>query len=80
VRESKSYRVGISDQTPAPDFSVKHGLLMVSNRQLAEYRVLLVDQGAAGDDTLWLNPAQAKILNVGEGDTIRAVALRPKEL
>ena len=80
VRESKTYRVGISDQTPAPDFSVKHGLLMVSNRQLSEYRVLLVDQGAAGDDTLWLKPAQANILNVGEGDTVRAVSLRPKEL
>jgi len=80
VRESKVYRVGISDQTPAPDLSAKHGLLMVSNRELADYRVLLVHQGAAGDDTLWLNPAQATVLNVSEGDTVRAVSLRPKEL
>ena len=80
VRESKTYQVGMSDQTPAPNLSVKQGLLMISNRQLGEYRVLLVDQGAAGDDTLWLNPAQATILNVGAGDTVRAVSLRPKEL
>lgn len=79
VRESRILRVGISEKSPAPDLADKHGLLMVSNRELENYRVLLVSKGAAGDDTLWLSKAQADILKVTDGDTVRAVALRPTE-
>ncbi|MEJ2043065.1 MAG: arginine N-succinyltransferase [Reinekea sp.] len=79
VRESKVLRAGISEQTPAPDLSDKHGLLLVSNRQYEDYRVLLVNRKAAGNDTLWLTQQQADILNVNEGGTLRAVSLRPTE-
>jgi arginine N-succinyltransferase len=72
-------RVGISEKTPAPDLAEKHGLLMVSNRELENYRVLLVNKGAAGDDTLWLTQTQANLLQVTDGDTVRTVALRPTE-
>lgn len=79
VKKSRVLKVGISDKSPEPDLSDKHGLLMVSNRELAEYRVLLVNKGASGDDTLWLTPNQASVLQVTEGDSIRSVALRPSE-
>lgn len=79
VKESKVYRVGVSENAPAVDLNNKHGLKMVSNQQFRDYRVILVSKGAAGDDTLWLSPKQADILKVKEGDFVRAVALRPKE-
>jgi arginine N-succinyltransferase len=79
VRDSQVLRVGISEKTPAPDLAEKHGLLMVSNRELENYRVLLVNKGAAGDDTLWLTQTQANLLQVTDGDTVRTVALRPTE-
>lgn len=79
VKDSAVKLVGISEQGPMPDYSDKHGLLLVSNRRFDDYRVLLVSTGAAGDDTLWLNKKQAAVLNVTEGDTIRAVSLRPTE-
>jgi arginine N-succinyltransferase len=79
VRKSKVSLVGISDKSPEPDLNDKHGLLMVCNRKLQDYRVLLVNKGAAGDDTLWLTPKQAEILQVTDGDTVRSVSLRPTE-
>jgi arginine N-succinyltransferase len=79
VKESHVYLAGISEKTPAPDYNEKHGLLLVCNRKLNDYRVILVNKGAAGDDTLWLTQKQADILNIKEGDTVRAVALRPTE-
>jgi arginine N-succinyltransferase len=79
VKESRVLQAGISDKSPLPDLADKHGLLMVSNQGLADYRVILVNKGAAGDDTLWLTPEQAKILNVTDRDTLRCVSLRPTE-
>ncbi len=78
VRESRLLRAGISQQTPEPDFSDKHDLLLVSNCELADYRVLLVSKKSAGDDTLWLTEKQAELLKVQEGHTLRSVSLRPK--
>lgn len=80
VKESRVYQVGISEQTPAANTDDKHGLLLVCNRKLTDYRVLLANKGAAGDDTLWLSHDQAEILQVTEGDTVRAVSLRPTEV
>jgi arginine N-succinyltransferase len=79
VRKSRVSLVGISDKSPDPDYSDKQGLLMVCNRKLKDYRVLLVNKGAAGDDTLWLTPKQADLLQVTDGDTVRSVSLRPTE-
>ena len=79
VKESLIFLVGISEQTPAANTNDKHGLMLVCNRQLANYRVLLANKSAAGDDTLWLTQQQADILQVTEGDTVRAVSLRPTE-
>jgi arginine N-succinyltransferase len=78
VRESKVLRTGVSQKTPEPDYNDKQGLLLVSNRQYSDYRVLLVNEKAAGDDTLWLTQQQADILQLNEGDLLRAVSLRPR--
>lgn len=79
VKESKVYRVSISDKTPAPNLASKENLLLVSNQQFADYRVVVTSKGAAGDDTLWLNQQQAELLKVTEGGHVRAVSLRPTE-
>jgi len=79
VRNSKTYDVSISDNTQAPNLSEKHGLMMVSNRKLADYRVLLVNQTSAIDNTLQLSEQQANILNIKDGESVRAVSLRPTE-
>jgi len=79
VKRSRTYLAGISSKSPEPDLGDKHGLMMVCNRRLTDYRVLLVNQGAAGDDTLWLTEKQAEILNITDGDSVRAVPLRPTE-
>lgn len=79
VRDSHIQQVGLSERGPEPDFTDKHGLLLVSNRRFDDFRVLLVNRGAAGDDTVWLTRKQATTLNVNEGDTVRVVSLRPTE-
>lgn len=79
VRESEIKLVGISDKSPMPDYDDKHGLLLVSNRRFGDYRVMLINTGAAGDDSVWLSAKQAETLNVTDGDTVRVVSLRPTE-
>lgn len=78
VRDSRILQAGLSEQTPAPDVTDKHHLLMVSNCRFNDYRVLLVNDRAAGDDTLWLTPHQANLLQLTEGDPLRVVSLRPR--
>ena len=78
VRESLVLRTGVSEQTPAPDYQDKHSLLLVSNGRYADYRALLVNHKAAGDDTLWLTPQQASLLKLTEGESLRVVSLRPR--
>lgn len=78
VRDSEVYTVDINDSVAQPDLADKHGLMLVSNRQLTNYRVALVNRQALEGDTLRLTPKQAEILQLQPGETARAVSLRPQ--
>ncbi|TXR51382.1 arginine N-succinyltransferase [Reinekea thalattae] len=77
VRESQITAVVIDEQAPEPDLNNKQALLMVSNRQFKDYRVLLASQSALVDGTLMLSPQQATLLQLTESDSARVVSLRP---
>lgn len=77
VSESRHYRVDISKQAPSANLADKARLMMVSNDGFDDYRVLLTDISAFGDDTLWLTESQARLLQVDTGNSVRAVSLRP---
>ncbi|PTY38139.1 arginine N-succinyltransferase [Saccharospirillum sp. MSK14-1] len=78
VRDSKLYSVKIDDQAPLPDLTRKDGLTLVSNRGFDNFRVCLVATNAINESTLHLSAAQAATLQVADGDSVRAVTLRPE--
>lgn len=78
VRESRLYSVEIQQDVPAPDLTRKDGLSLVSNRRFSDYRVAMINTDALSESTLYLSAAQAENLNVSNGDSVRAVALRPR--
>lgn len=78
VKESSLYTVEIREEVPVPDLTSKEGLSLVSNRRFDDYRVTMVNTGALSESTLYLSAAQAENLNVSNGDSVRAVALRPR--
>ncbi|GGX43016.1 arginine N-succinyltransferase [Saccharospirillum salsuginis] len=78
VKDSRTIDVEIRTDAPEPDLTRKDGLTLVSNRRFEDYRVVLVNSTALQDSTLHLSAAQAEHLNVDNGDSVRAVALRPR--
>ena len=78
VKDSRTVDAEIQSDVPEPDLTRKDGLTLVSNRRFEDYRVVLVNSAAVKDSTLHLSAAQAEHLNVGNGDSVRAVALRPR--
>ncbi|MDX1268919.1 MAG: arginine N-succinyltransferase, partial [Oceanisphaera sp.] len=78
VKDSQLYTVAVQDETPAPDLTRKDGLTLVSNRRFDDYRVSLINTAAIDGTTLHLSTAQASNLQVTAGDSVRAVALRPR--
>lgn len=79
VKHSKLAEVIISDKVALPDLAQKQNHLLVSNRQLQDFRTLLCHQNALQGKQLTLNKQQAKLLNISAGDSTRVVALRPTE-
>lgn len=77
VRESEIYPVQCSEDAPTPNLEDKHGLLLVSNRKFENFRVLLANKTALVGNSIQLTPAQKQQLQLNEGDTVRAVSLRP---
>jgi arginine N-succinyltransferase len=73
VRESRILNVEIGEQAGEERKS-----LLVSNRSKTGFRVILIEASVTGD-ALALSAGQAAALNVQAGDTVRAVALSPKE-
>lgn len=78
VKDSQPYRVAVHKDTPAPDLTRKEGLTLVSNRRFENYRVSLINTAALDGTTVHLSTAQAGNLQVAAGDSVRAVALRPR--
>lgn len=78
VRDSRLFEARISEDAPQPDLTRKDGLLLASNRRFEDFRVALLASAAQDAATLHLSPAQAESLNVQNGDSLRAVALRPR--
>jgi arginine N-succinyltransferase len=78
VKDSELYTVAVQDETPAPDLTRKDGLTLVSNRRFDDYRVSMISTAAIDGTTLHLSTAQARDLQVAAGDSVRAVALRPR--
>jgi phytoene dehydrogenase-like protein len=78
VKDSELYTVAVQDEAPAPDLTRKDGLSLVSNRRFDDYRVSMISTAAIDGTTLHLSTAQARDLQVTAGDSVRAVALRPR--
>jgi arginine N-succinyltransferase len=74
VRESRVLSVVVTEQAGEGE----RRWIRVSKRSLTGFRVILIEAPVAGD-SLALTAAQAAALNVQERDTVRAVALSPKE-
>jgi arginine N-succinyltransferase len=78
VRRSSVLPVMLGEEDPVPDSLTDDVLWLVSNRRFADFRAL-VTAAPARLDRFPLLPYAAAALKVGEGDTVRAVPLRPAE-
>ena len=78
VRQSQVLPVTLGAEDPVPDNLSEDILWLVGNRSFADFRAIVVAAPARGD-RLPLLPYAAAVLRVGEGDTVRAVPLAPKD-
>jgi arginine N-succinyltransferase len=78
VRASAVLPVSLDDDDPVPDSLPDHILWLVSNRRFADFRAVIAP-APAHVDRFPLLPYAALQLGVGEGDTVRAVPLSPRE-
>ena len=78
VRRSSVLPVVLGEEDPVPDSLTDDVLWLVSNRRFADFRAL-VAAAPPRVDRFPLLPYAAAALKVGEGDTVRAVPLRPAE-
>ncbi len=77
VRESfKRYALVSGDDAPAAHWQGDE-LYMVSNRRFEDFRVALVPGKSIKIDTVTLSHSMAGHLQVGSGDTVRLVRLKP---
>ncbi len=78
VRQSRVLPVTLGAGDPVPDSMSDDILWLVGNRSFVDFRAIVVAAPPRGD-RLPLLPYAADALRVGEGDTVRAVPLAPKD-
>jgi len=78
VRRSHVLPVTLGEEDPVPDSLTDDVPWLVSNRKFEDYRAL-VAAAPARVDRFPLLPYAAAALGVGEGDTVRAVPLSPRD-
>jgi arginine N-succinyltransferase len=78
VRQSHVLPVTLGEEDPVPDSLTDDVLWLVCNRHFADFRAIVV-AAPARVDRLPLMPYAADALRVSEGDTVRAVPLRPAD-
>ncbi len=77
-RRSSVLPVHLGEEDPVPDSLPDDILWLVANRRFADFRVILA-HAPSRVDRFPLLPYAAAALGVGEGDTVRAVPLSPKD-
>ena len=78
VRRSQTLPVTLGEEDPVPDGLSDDILWLVVNRRFADFRAL-VAAAPARVDRFPLRPYVAAALGVGEGDSVRAVPLAPRD-
>jgi arginine N-succinyltransferase len=78
VRQSQVMPVALGEEDPVPDSLTDDILWLVCNRKFADFRAIVVAAPARAD-RLPLLPYAAEALQVGEGDSVRAVPLSPAD-
>jgi len=78
VRHSQTLAVTLGEEDPVPDSLSDDVLWLVMNRRFADFRAL-VAAAPARVDRFPLRPYVAAALGVGEGDSVRAVPLAPRD-
>jgi arginine N-succinyltransferase len=78
VRRSQTLPVTLGEEDPVPDSLSDDILWLVVNRRFADFRAL-VAAAPARVDRFPLRPYVAAALGVGEGDSVRAVPLAPRD-
>jgi len=78
VRRSAVLPVTLGEEDPVPDSLTDNVLWLVSNREFQGYRAL-VTAAPPRVDRFPLLPYAAAALGVGEGDSVRAVPLAPRD-
>jgi arginine N-succinyltransferase len=78
VRRSQTLPVTLGEEDPVPDSLSDDILWLVANRRFADFRAL-VAAAPARVDRFPLRPYVAAALGVGEGDSVRAVPLAPRD-
>jgi arginine N-succinyltransferase len=78
VRQSQVLPVTLEEEDPVPDSLTDDVLWLVANRDMRNFRVLVVAAPARAD-RFQLKPYAAVTLGVTDGDTVRAVPLSPAD-
>jgi arginine N-succinyltransferase len=78
VRRSQTLPVTLGEEDPVPDSLSDDVLWLVVNRRFADFRAL-VAAAPSRVDRFPLRPYVAAALAVGEGDSVRAVPLAPRD-
>ena len=78
VRRSQTLPVTLGEEDPVPDSLSDDVLWLVMNRRFADFRAL-VAAAPPRVDRFPLRPYAAAALGVGEGDSVRAVPLAPRD-
>lgn len=78
VRLSRTLPVTLGEEDPVPDSLTDNVPWLVANRKFEDFRVL-VAAAPTRVDRFPLLPYAAKALRVGEGDSVRAVPLAPRD-
>jgi arginine N-succinyltransferase len=78
IRQSQVLAVTIGDADPVPDNLPNTILWLVCNRNFADFRAIVVAAPARAD-RMPLLPHAASALHLGEGDSVRAVPLSPRD-
>ncbi|WP_461536219.1 arginine N-succinyltransferase [Spongorhabdus nitratireducens] len=73
VKESYYCKVRVEEIEQPP----KADVYMLSNRELKDFRCIIAPLQPSDDDVVTISPAQAEVLKVSEGDTLRVVTLSP---
>jgi len=78
IRQSAVLAVELGEEDPVPDSLTDDIVWLVANRRFADFRAILA-HAPARVDRFPLLPYAAAQLGVGDGDTVRAVPLAPRD-